>query len=194
MGLTPLQALQAATKWPAETMRLQDQLGTVAAGRFADILIVNQDPLAKISNLQDIAYVIADGRVQETTYHASYWSPFQGEGPITLPVVDDIAWAVNLKRQALAGRGAAGLLRFCPIRQPQVNVRVDAVDVAGAAPLLMELQLPAQHLSWARRRLRRHWRRRCLQGLARTGSRSRQSKRSTPGATTTPARTIPRPS
>ena len=108
MGLTPMQTLQAATKWPAETMRLQDRLGTVAAGRFADILIVNQDPLAKISNLQDIAYVIADGRVQETTYHASYWSPFQGEGPITLPVVDDIGWAVNLKRQALAGRGGGG--------------------------------------------------------------------------------------
>ncbi len=108
MGLTPMQTLQAATKWPAETMRLQDRLGTVAAGRFADILIVNQDPLAKISNLQDVAYVIADGRVQETTYHASYWSPFQGEGPITLPVVDDIGWAVNLKRQALAGRGGGG--------------------------------------------------------------------------------------
>jgi hypothetical protein len=108
MHLTPMQALMAATKWPAETMRLQDSLGTVAAGRFADILIVNQDPLAKISNLQDIAYVIADGHVQDTKYHASYWSPFQGEGPITLPVVDDIGWALNLKRQALAGRGGGG--------------------------------------------------------------------------------------
>jgi len=108
MGLTPMQALQAATKWPAETMRLQNQMGTIAVGRFADILMVNQDPLAKISNLQDIAYVIADGRVQERGYHASYWSPFQGEGPITLPVVDDIGWAVNVKRQALAGRGGGG--------------------------------------------------------------------------------------
>lgn len=114
MGLTPMQALQAATRWPAEVMRLQDQLGTVAAGRFADVLIVNQDPLAKISNLQDIAYVIADGRVQERTYHASYWSPFQGEGPITLPVVDDIAWAVNVKRQALAGRGGGGAAPGAP--------------------------------------------------------------------------------
>jgi hypothetical protein len=113
-------------------MRLQNQIGTVAVGRFADILMVNQDPLAKISNLQDIAYVIADGRVQETTYHASYWSPFQGEGPITLPVVDDIGWAVNLKRQALAGRGGGGAPPVQP--DPAAGGRRGGRGRGGAAP------------------------------------------------------------
>ena len=108
MGMRPMQAIQSATKWPAEALRVQDQLGTVEVGKLADILVVDADPLASIANLQKIAAVIADGRVQDLKYHSSYWSPFVGEGPITLPVVDDIGWAVNVRRNALAGGGGFG--------------------------------------------------------------------------------------
>ncbi len=106
MRLTPMQIIQAATRWPAETMRAQDRIGTVAAGKLADLLIVDADPLQDIRNLQRISAVIANGQLQDGRYHASYWNPFQGEGPITLPVVDDIGWAVNVRRQA-PGRGGA---------------------------------------------------------------------------------------
>jgi imidazolonepropionase-like amidohydrolase len=104
MRVTPMQIIQAATRWPAETMRVQDRIGTVAAGKLADVLIVDADPLQDIKNLQRVSAVIANGELQDGKYHASYWNPFQGEGPITLPVVDDIGWAVNVRRQA-PGRG-----------------------------------------------------------------------------------------
>jgi hypothetical protein len=107
MGLKPMQVIQAATKWPAEALRVQAQIGTIEANKLADIFIVNADPLVDIKNLQQIAVVIADGRVQDLRYHGDYWSPFQGDGPITLPVVDDIGWALNIRRNALAGRGGA---------------------------------------------------------------------------------------
>ena len=103
MGLTPAQIIQAATRWPAETMRVQDRLGAVEAGKLADLLIVDADPLQDVRNLQRIFAVVAAGALLDGQYHASYWNPFHGEGPITLPVVDDIGWAVNLRRQG--GRG-----------------------------------------------------------------------------------------
>lgn len=106
MRLTPMQILQAATRWPAETMRVQDRLGTIAAGNLADVLVVEADPLQDVGNLQKIFAVVANGSLQDLKYHASYWNPFQGDGPITLPVVDDIGWAVNVRRQA-PGRGGA---------------------------------------------------------------------------------------
>jgi amidohydrolase family protein len=103
LRLPRMQIIQAATKWAAETMRVQDQIGTLEAGKLADLLIVKEDPLQDIANIQKIAAVVADGKVQDAKYHSSYWSPFVGDGPITLPVVDDIAWAVNVRRQG--GRG-----------------------------------------------------------------------------------------
>jgi hypothetical protein len=106
MRLTPMQAIQSATRWPAETMRVQERVGTIGAGKLADLLIVEADPLEDIKNLQKIVAVVANGSLQDGKYHASYWNPFQGDGPITLPVVDDIGWAVNVRRQA-PGRGGA---------------------------------------------------------------------------------------
>lgn len=90
MGLSPAQVMQAATRWPAETMRVQDQIGTVGPGMLADLLIVDDDPLVDIENLQRVFAVVADGALQDLEYHASYWNPFQGDGPVTIPVVDDI--------------------------------------------------------------------------------------------------------
>ena len=52
-GLTPLQAIQAATGWAAECLGLEDQLGTVQKGKLADLVVVAGDPLADINVLQD---------------------------------------------------------------------------------------------------------------------------------------------
>src|SRR2546428_6311550 len=101
-----MKIIQAATKWPAETMRVQSQIGTVEVGNLADLLIVDEDPLQNIANLQKIAAVIADGKVQPRGFQPWYWSPFGGEGPITIPVVDDIDWAFMLRAQR-GGRGGA---------------------------------------------------------------------------------------
>ena len=63
-GLTPLQALRAATITPAEFFNLEDKMGTVEVGKFADLVILNNNPLKDIKNTQDIHTVILKGRIQ----------------------------------------------------------------------------------------------------------------------------------
>jgi imidazolonepropionase-like amidohydrolase len=65
-GMTPMQAIVSSTKVAAECMRWDDRLGTLAAGKLADIVIVDGDPLADIRILERherIALVMKDGRV-----------------------------------------------------------------------------------------------------------------------------------
>jgi imidazolonepropionase-like amidohydrolase len=62
-GLTPMQALQAATRNPAEFLgKLQSQ-GTIERGKFADLLLLDANPLAGIHNTQKIRVVILRGKL-----------------------------------------------------------------------------------------------------------------------------------
>jgi imidazolonepropionase-like amidohydrolase len=62
-GLTPLQAITAATRGAAHAIGVDDSRGTVALGKAADFLIVSADPSADIRNTRKIRYVMKDGRV-----------------------------------------------------------------------------------------------------------------------------------
>jgi imidazolonepropionase-like amidohydrolase len=62
-GLTPLEALRAATYNPAEFLGTLDSLGTVAQGKVADLVLLDANPLADIRNTRRISAVIANGRV-----------------------------------------------------------------------------------------------------------------------------------
>ena len=65
-GMSPMQALQAATGWAAECCGREADLGTVEPGKLADLVVVSGDPLADISVLRDparIALVIKDGAI-----------------------------------------------------------------------------------------------------------------------------------
>jgi len=61
-GSTPLEALQAATINPAKMLRGTDSLGTVAPGKLADLVLLDADPLADITNTTMIRAVVANGR------------------------------------------------------------------------------------------------------------------------------------
>jgi hypothetical protein len=61
-GLTPLAALQAATINPARAIQATDSLGTVAAGKLADLVLLDANPLADITNTTQISAVVANGR------------------------------------------------------------------------------------------------------------------------------------
>lgn len=61
-GLTPLEALQAATLNPAIMLRATDSLGTVAPGKLADLVLLNADPLRDIRNAWTIQAVVANGQ------------------------------------------------------------------------------------------------------------------------------------
>ena len=58
----PLAALQAATINPARAIQGTDSLGTVAAGRLADLVLLDANPLADITNTTQISAVVANGR------------------------------------------------------------------------------------------------------------------------------------
>ena len=56
-GLTPLQALRAATGWAAECLGLERDVGTVEKGKLADLVVVAGDPLNDVAVLQDHAHI-----------------------------------------------------------------------------------------------------------------------------------------
>ncbi len=62
-GLTPLRALQAATRDAAEFVGAADSLGTVETGKLADLVLLEADPLEDIRNTRRIAAVVVNGTV-----------------------------------------------------------------------------------------------------------------------------------
>lgn len=61
-GLTPMEALQSATRNPPRFFGRGDQTGTIEPGRAADLVLLDADPLADIRNTQRIHAVVLDGR------------------------------------------------------------------------------------------------------------------------------------
>jgi imidazolonepropionase-like amidohydrolase len=64
-GFSPLQALQAATIEPARFYRATDSLGAVSKGYLADLVVLEANPLADITNSTKIRTVVADGKVYD---------------------------------------------------------------------------------------------------------------------------------
>jgi imidazolonepropionase-like amidohydrolase len=52
-GMSPMQAIQAATGWAAECVGLEEDIGTIRAGKLADLLVVDGDPLRDIGLLRN---------------------------------------------------------------------------------------------------------------------------------------------
>ncbi|MBU0911639.1 MAG: amidohydrolase family protein [Gammaproteobacteria bacterium] len=61
-GLTPLEAIQAATLHGAEAIGIADQVGSIEAGKKANLLILSADPTKSISNSRQISHVIKNGQ------------------------------------------------------------------------------------------------------------------------------------
>ena len=70
-GLTPIDAIRAASAIPARVMGLDRDSGTIAAGLRADLIVVDGNPLANISDIRKVTHVCANGRLFET---APLWS------------------------------------------------------------------------------------------------------------------------
>jgi imidazolonepropionase-like amidohydrolase len=62
-GMTPAQAIRSATSVAAELLGMQDQIGTVEAGKQADIVAVPGDPLQDVALLQKVHFVMKAGEV-----------------------------------------------------------------------------------------------------------------------------------
>jgi imidazolonepropionase-like amidohydrolase len=62
-GMTPMQAIQAATSAAADLLGRADELGSIAPGKYADLIAVVGDPLSDISLLENVKFVMKGGQV-----------------------------------------------------------------------------------------------------------------------------------
>src|SRR5205085_4934141 len=62
-GLTPLQALQAATVNASELLQMSNDIGVIAAEHYADIIAIDGDPLKDIANADKVVFVMKGGKV-----------------------------------------------------------------------------------------------------------------------------------
>ena len=62
-GMTPMAAIQAATSKAAEMLGVTGDSGVVAAGAYADVIAVTGDPLQNVKTLENVSFVMKDGKV-----------------------------------------------------------------------------------------------------------------------------------
>jgi amidohydrolase family protein len=155
-GLTPMQALKAATSWPAEILegknkaRGDAKIGSIRAGNFADLVVVSADPLADISNTKKIERVMKDGRWVELGYHPEYFTFTQRPRSLAAatfaPVISAIEpskvteGAPNV-RVVLEG---SGFMQTSLVRVNGVSVKTKFID-----PRRLEFEMPANAIERA---------------------------------------------
>jgi imidazolonepropionase-like amidohydrolase len=62
-GMTPIEALKAATINPAKSLGLDNWIGSLQNGKLADLIVMDQNPLENIRNTESIKYVMVNGRL-----------------------------------------------------------------------------------------------------------------------------------
>ncbi len=65
-GMTPMQAIQAATSNAADLLGHANEVGSIKAGKYADLIAVSGDPLKDISLLERVEFVMKDGKVYKS--------------------------------------------------------------------------------------------------------------------------------
>lgn len=70
-GFTPMEAIQAATLVPARAMGMEKDSGTIEAGKRADVILVDGNPLANISDIRKVSAVFAAGKMYQPS---ALWS------------------------------------------------------------------------------------------------------------------------
>jgi len=63
LGMTPMQAIQSATSRAAELLDMQGRIGVIAPGAYADVVALSGDPLENVKLLENVGFVMKDGKV-----------------------------------------------------------------------------------------------------------------------------------
>jgi hypothetical protein len=88
-GLTPMQALQSSTSWGADMLagyrgrRGNQRVGSLQEGNFADLVILEADPLKDIANTKKIERVMKGGKFIEFGYHPEFFTAPPPSRPLT---------------------------------------------------------------------------------------------------------------
>ena len=62
-GMPPVEAIKAALMTNAKLLGMETQIGSIEAGKFADIIAVDENPIQNIKTLQAVKFVMKDGKV-----------------------------------------------------------------------------------------------------------------------------------
>jgi hypothetical protein len=149
-GLTPMQALKAATSWPAELLQGKNgsrgtaKIGSIRPGSFADLVVVSADPLSDISNTKKIERVMKNGRWVELGYHPEYFTSVRPARPI---VASNLAPTISSMQPNRVQEGSSPvhvMLEGSGFTTTSL-VRVDGISVKTTFrnPRLLEFDLPA---------------------------------------------------
>ena len=84
-GMTELEALRTATINGAKIIGRATELGSISEGKYADLVILNSNPLDNIRNTIDIALVMANGRLYDDDTMNQVW-------PLQQPLTDFWWW------------------------------------------------------------------------------------------------------
>lgn len=74
-GMTPMQAIVSATRTGAQLLKREAEFGSIAPGRFADIIAVSGDPLSDVTALEHMAFVMKGGAVYRGTHEQCKAAP-----------------------------------------------------------------------------------------------------------------------
>jgi imidazolonepropionase-like amidohydrolase len=72
-GMTPMEALRAGTLGSAEAIGRASEFGSIEAGKFADLIILNADPRTDIRNSRAISAVMENGRLYDANTLDEIW-------------------------------------------------------------------------------------------------------------------------
>jgi imidazolonepropionase-like amidohydrolase len=75
LGMTPQQVITAATKSGAEALRLEKEMGTLEAGKVANLLVLDANPLDDIKNTRKISSVYVQGKAVDRNSLRRNWNP-----------------------------------------------------------------------------------------------------------------------
>jgi hypothetical protein len=155
-GLTPMQALKAATSWPAEILAGKDgargraRIGSLRPGNFADLVVVSADPLADISNTKKIERVMKNGRFIERVYHPEYVTLSKPAIALAAATLAPAISAVMPSRVTEGGAAVRVTLEGSGFEMTSL-VRVDGISVRTTFhdPRHLEFELPASAVARA---------------------------------------------
>jgi imidazolonepropionase-like amidohydrolase len=166
-GLTPMQALMAATRNPAERQGRLKDFGTVSPGTFADFVVLDANPLDDIAATQQISMVFQEGRaIKPPFYHANYRNPIlRPQADRQEPEIDSVSPAsivegsesvtltvmgrnfLNTDVVKVNGKPVPAEVKFRPAKFPQnfrrgrelsVKVPAELIKAAGLYPVVVE--------------------------------------------------------